>query len=282
MGTQRWIGRALLGGQEVRKGWWAGVGLGSPGSWGGVFLSESTGPGRGRGRRKRRAHPLAVPTSRGANTQKWGSRRGREARGLCSYPPAPKSGQHPPNSWWATAGLSWASGGAHRVRGGRNHGDPRPRGLCPCRVPAVFRPQWAAETPPRYPQLNHTGAGRWRMWVSKHRRCVQIKQSTAPAAGLCDGAGPTAAGPGGRPPLQWRGPGREGAFQPGPGPPPPGDEGTSSEFHICRLHTSHGGGECRGGSYLQTSLGEVEARGCPRRTWRGEGGGRPSESTRQR
>lgn len=258
--TQRWTKRALPWGRPSRKaggqGWdlesWE-LGKGLPG--------REHRPWEGEGKKEERSfhrsHPLAAPTSRGANTQNRGSGRGREARGLCSYPPVPKSRQRPPNSWWATAGLGQESGGAHRVRGGRDHGEPRPRGPCPCRVPAVSRPQWAAATPPRHPQLNHTGAPRQCIWFSKHRPCLQIKQSTAPAAGPCEGAGATAAGPGGRPPRRWRGPGREGAFQLGPGPPPPGDEGAPSACHICRLHTRHAGGKCHGGGYAQTSPGEV-------------------------
>lgn len=95
VGTERRTRRALPWGRPSGKAGGAGRGgTWTPRSWGRVFLGDSTGPGRGRGRRRggafREPRPLAAPASRGANTQKGESRRGREARGLPSYPPAPK------------------------------------------------------------------------------------------------------------------------------------------------------------------------------------------------
>lgn len=73
---------------------------------------------------------------------------------------------------------------------------------------------------------------------------------------------------------------RQGAFQPGPGPRPAGDEGNPSESHSCTQAT--GVGDAVKGGYSQTSPGEVEAWGRPGRTWSQAGRARPSESARER
>ena len=76
-----------------------------------------------------REHRTPEARTGGANAE-MGSQRGGEAGG--HHPPAPEPGAVlPPNTWWAPAGLSWESRGAHRLWGGRlwDRGDPRPRGV---------------------------------------------------------------------------------------------------------------------------------------------------------
>lgn len=62
--------------------------------------------------------------------QKW-AHGGAGKLGVITHQPLNLGQCSPPNTWWAPAGLSWESRGAHRLWGGRlwDCGDPRPRGV---------------------------------------------------------------------------------------------------------------------------------------------------------
>lgn len=169
------------------------------------------------------AHPRAARTSRGADA-------------VLTHQP-PNLGQLPPNSWQATAGLGWESRGAHGVGGGRpwDRGDPRPRGLCPCRVPS------GQQRPPGSPSSTAPEPGGGGCASANTDAPSDKSQHRTSRWGGRGSGGRRPQGQGAAPTVV-QGPGQGGHLPAGPGPPPPGDRGAPSESDPRGLHTRQGPG----------------------------------------
>lgn len=115
--------------------------------------------------------------------QKW-AHRGAGELGVLTHQPLNLGQCSPQNTWWAPAGLSWASRGAHRLWGRQAVGLWGPQTQRdPCRIPA----HWAW-TPLRRPlpdtRISATQKlSRPLILSSRYKRCLQKNQGATPDVG---------------------------------------------------------------------------------------------------